>query len=299
MSLAALLSSFSRGQAAGLACRVSCATPVLGPALGMVGVGAASAMAGQASLLCRQEMERRSSGTGPRPAPPPLLRRKDLVLDALLGVVLFKARRLCCWSLCCSLRRSPARRASLSSRHAGSAWACCGSGHTCVGRVPFELAVQQPVLGGGSKRVTPAVLVVLVGLSAQPLPQSLGGRFRSLLPSDLFWPGAMAMESLPAPSAQYAASEHRGELYRLFRRRGPALRQGLGFLGSTAASCTACSAGAAPRCARPPPSTPASVLQQAALWQSMLHFLICAASATLLTAHLEAILHAMGAWVHA
>ena len=92
MSLAVLLSSFSRVQAAGLACRVSCATPVLGPALGMVGVGAASAMAGQASLLCRQEMERRSGGAGPRPAPPPLLRRKDLVLDALLGLVLFKAR---------------------------------------------------------------------------------------------------------------------------------------------------------------------------------------------------------------
>ena len=51
--------------------------------------------------------------------------------------------------------------------------------------------------------------------------QALGGRFRSLLPSDLFWPGALAVESLPAPSAKYAAVEHRGELYRLFRRRGP------------------------------------------------------------------------------
>ncbi|KAK9834883.1 hypothetical protein WJX81_006337 [Elliptochloris bilobata] len=92
-----------------------------------------------ASLFCRREMERRSNGAAPRLPPPPLLRRKDLVLDALMGVVLFKA---------------------------------------------------------------------------------LGGRFRSLLPSDLFWPGAMAMESLPAPSAKYAASEHRGELFRLFRRDG-------------------------------------------------------------------------------
>lgn len=136
-SLAALLSCGSPVQAAGLACRVSCATPVLGPALGMVGVGAASAMAGQASLLCRQEMERRSSGAAARPPPPPLLRRKDLVLDALLGVVLFKARRLCGWSPCSCLRRSPARRASLSSRHEESAWACCGSGHFYAGRVPF------------------------------------------------------------------------------------------------------------------------------------------------------------------
>ena len=99
-------------QAAGLACRVSCATPVLGPALGMVGVGAASAMAGQASLLARQEMERRSGGAAARPAPPPLLRRKDLVLDALLGVVLFKVRLLCGWSPRSCLGRSPLRRAS-------------------------------------------------------------------------------------------------------------------------------------------------------------------------------------------
>jgi hypothetical protein len=39
---------------AGLACRVSSATPVLGPAFGMLGVGFASAAAGQASLQCKQ-----------------------------------------------------------------------------------------------------------------------------------------------------------------------------------------------------------------------------------------------------
>lgn len=39
-----------------MAARVSCATPVAGPIGGLLGVGLASAMAGQASIKCRQFM---------------------------------------------------------------------------------------------------------------------------------------------------------------------------------------------------------------------------------------------------
>lgn len=79
---------------------------MLGSAVGMLGVGAASALAGQASLYCRHELERRGSGgAAVRLSAPPLLRRKDLILDALLGVVLFKARAPCrarkYWCLVC------------------------------------------------------------------------------------------------------------------------------------------------------------------------------------------------------
>lgn len=46
-------------QAAGMALRVSCATPVAGPIGGLLGVGLASAMAGQASIKTRQYMQDR------------------------------------------------------------------------------------------------------------------------------------------------------------------------------------------------------------------------------------------------
>lgn len=44
-------------QAAGMALRVSCATPVAGPVGGLLGVGLASAAAGQAALKCRAFFE--------------------------------------------------------------------------------------------------------------------------------------------------------------------------------------------------------------------------------------------------
>lgn len=49
--------------------------------------------------------------------------------------------------------------------------------------------------------------------------QAMGGRFRSLLPSDLFKAGALAVESLPATRGpEYATVSNRGELFRLMRR---------------------------------------------------------------------------------
>ena len=73
----------------GVACRVSCASPVLGPGIGVVGVGIASAMAGQAALHCQHHFK-----TGRHPlsiAPRTAFQRKDLVLDAFMGILLYKA----------------------------------------------------------------------------------------------------------------------------------------------------------------------------------------------------------------
>lgn len=46
----------------------------------------------------------------------------------------------------------------------------------------------------------------------------MGGRFRSVMPSDLANVGAIARESLPAPSVEYATEANRVELRRLFTR---------------------------------------------------------------------------------
>ena len=73
----------------GVACRVSCASPVLGPSMGVVGVGIASAMAGQAALHCQHHFR-----TGRHPlsiAPRTAFQRKDLFLDACMGIILYKA----------------------------------------------------------------------------------------------------------------------------------------------------------------------------------------------------------------
>lgn len=50
----------------------------------------------------------------------------------------------------------------------------------------------------------------------------MGGRFRSVMPSDLVKVGAIARESLPAPSVEYATPASRIELRRLFSRCGAA-----------------------------------------------------------------------------
>lgn len=68
-------------QLLGYACRISCATPFLGPALGCMGIGMASVLAGQASLRCQQSY-----------APPSTVvsRQQNMLLDAVIGVALWK-----------------------------------------------------------------------------------------------------------------------------------------------------------------------------------------------------------------
>ena len=50
------------------------------------------------------------------------------------------------------------------------------------------------------------------------LLQVMGGRFRNVMPSDLFAPGAMATTSLPARGPQYATDATKKKLLELFKR---------------------------------------------------------------------------------
>lgn len=136
--MSAFTAGLATAQAAGMALRISCATPVAGPVGGMLGVGFASALAGQASLKYKLwEKDRKNLLTG---YPRGLLhgvKAQDLWIDAALGVAMFKI---------------------------------------------------------------------------------MGGRFRSVMPSDLLKVGAIGRESLPAGGMQYATEEKRTELLRFFRR---------------------------------------------------------------------------------
>ena len=80
-------------QMVGVASRVSCATPVVGPMLGLLGIGIASAAAGQAS----RRTLRWYQGAGPHPvAWPPWqgVRGQDLAVDAVTGLVIWRVRRI-------------------------------------------------------------------------------------------------------------------------------------------------------------------------------------------------------------
>ncbi|GBF88397.1 hypothetical protein Rsub_01109 [Raphidocelis subcapitata] len=121
----------------GYALRISCATPVLGPCFGMLGVGFASALAGRAAAQTQQLFEagcdvRRVKWWAP-------VQADEALLDSFMGVLFFRA---------------------------------------------------------------------------------MGGRFRSLMPSSLVAPGALAFESLPARGDGYARPLMKRELSRIFRRDG-------------------------------------------------------------------------------
>jgi hypothetical protein len=80
-------------QLVGFVLKVSCSTPVLGPAFGLVGVGVANVLAGQASKHTRKVLVDKAHPSKPGfwEAPDP----EDALLDALLGAFIFKvcARR--------------------------------------------------------------------------------------------------------------------------------------------------------------------------------------------------------------
>lgn len=145
VSMGAYTAGLAAAQGLGSLLRTSCATPVAGPLGGVIGVGFASALAGQASIklhrIRRDGYDKTLSLT-----PDALLREamrdtryQDLAIDAVLGILAFRV---------------------------------------------------------------------------------MGGRFSSVMPSDLTQVGAIARESLPAAGMQYAREEKRSELSRFFRRDG-------------------------------------------------------------------------------
>ena len=71
-------------QAAGYALRISCATPLLSSALGMAGIGFSSVLAGEASRRFGAQL------TGKRPHRSAQAIARDVALDALLGMSLYK-----------------------------------------------------------------------------------------------------------------------------------------------------------------------------------------------------------------
>jgi hypothetical protein len=75
-------------QLLGFMLKISCATPVLGPTMGLVGVGLANVLAGQASKHTRKMVVTRSHPLAPGfwEAPNP----EDMVLDAVMGACIFK-----------------------------------------------------------------------------------------------------------------------------------------------------------------------------------------------------------------
>lgn len=117
--------------------RISCATPIVAPWAGAAGVAAASVVAGHTSRKVQQWWEK---GTNPfERGMFEGLRKEDAIVDAVMGMGLFKL---------------------------------------------------------------------------------LGGSFRSVLPSDLRFPGALAKESLPARGSDYATDIQRAELRLLHQRHG-------------------------------------------------------------------------------
>lgn len=84
----------------------------------------------------------------------------------------------------------------------------------------MRLLVQLLIELAGSHSTKAAHNTDLVELrpAAHSGMQMMGGRFRSIMPSDLFKPGAMARESLRAPGRDYASTVNREELQRLMRR---------------------------------------------------------------------------------
>ncbi|KAK3258413.1 hypothetical protein CYMTET_32538 [Cymbomonas tetramitiformis] len=92
ISALSFTSSLAATQAIGRLCRVSCATPILGPALGTLGVGTSAVIAGQASATFSHW---RVTGNlppmhGSLGLPVAPQRDLDYVVDALIGVAFYR-----------------------------------------------------------------------------------------------------------------------------------------------------------------------------------------------------------------
>ena len=174
-------------QATCFALRLSCATPLLAPAAGALGVGVSSALAGQASLRARRNLGSDDAAGTPVPRQ---WRRADVLCDAAVGVLLFRAmggrfRSLLPSDLVsCSFRVLP-RFGKRKLR---------GEKKKKSDRKKLTLSLSRPTENH-------------FDFSIIPLPKTKKVK-----------PGACAVESLPAPGSQYASDVCKGELARLMRR---------------------------------------------------------------------------------
>lgn len=84
LSAGAFTAGLGITQLSGFALRVSCATPYASSALGMLGVGLGSALAGIASQSCRINFE------APRRRTPLRIDLHDVMRDMLIGIIIFK-----------------------------------------------------------------------------------------------------------------------------------------------------------------------------------------------------------------
>ena len=138
-SMTAYAAGLAAMQGLGMALRVSTATPVLGPAGGVMGVGIASALAGQAALAARAYNKDGFKAIADARAWKKRFRQEDILIDATLGIALFKI---------------------------------------------------------------------------------MGGRFRTVMPSNVTKIGAAVRSSVPAPGVEYASAARKIELKTYFRTTG-------------------------------------------------------------------------------
>lgn len=164
-------------QATCFALRLSCATPLLAPAAGALGVGVSSALAGQASLRARRNLGSDAAAGTPVPRQ---WRRADVLCDAAVGVLLFRAMGGRFRSLL------PSDLVSLNFRV-----------------LPWSRKEKNCGATGGKKSERKNSFC---SLSTKKKKQKK------------VKPGACAVESLPAPGSQYASDVSKGELARLMRR---------------------------------------------------------------------------------
>lgn len=89
-SMGAYTFGLALSQGMGSALRISCASPVVNTLGGVAGVGLASAMAGQASLICASTYRKKPKDLRGFLDTLPSPEEKDIGLDMLLGIVAFK-----------------------------------------------------------------------------------------------------------------------------------------------------------------------------------------------------------------
>jgi hypothetical protein len=125
-------------QLVGFVLKISCATPVLGPTMGLVGVGIANVLAGQASKHTRKAIVMRSHPLAPGfwEAPHP----EDLLLDAVMGACIFKVGGEC------ALASLGVRPPSKCKKNARLGWRAPAGLPVCAGMPSFTHACRAGCL---------------------------------------------------------------------------------------------------------------------------------------------------------